>query len=388
MSKIVPMVCQECKKNGAQISICRVRLVQFTVFNERCPRELDLTLKKPETQVLTVTYKTEWYDDLIRVIRQRMEGYELETIRLKHFIGVKLLEYRKYFGKPEYGSKTIAHLANDIGYSKADLYNCIQFAREYPDLDMFMSKFSNVLENFTWHVIVNEVLGRRKDRKEEFKPKVFNVWSFPVCDPRFGVEGYPWRIPGQIVQNVLYYFTKSKREKIVDPMAGSGTTWDVCKHMGYENCLCYDIEAEAINKLRKKHGKEACVRFNDIREGLPEEAKNADLIFLDPNYYNMLSDQFKNVEDFLSFLEETAKVCYDSVKPGGRVVILMADNTKGEFIYLRGKTYKIFSQLFGEPITVISVPFATEQASQKEMLNARDARKLLGRDRTLFVFKK
>jgi len=221
-----------------------------------------------------------------------------------------------------------------------------------------------------------------------FKPKVFNIWNFPNCDSRYGVEGYPGRIPGQIVQNVLYFFSNSETDKIVDPMAGSGTTWDVCKDLGYKNCLCYDINAKKINELRKNHGKELCVRYNDIQNGLPEEAKDADLIFLDPYYYNTIPNQFENLEDFYKFTEHIAKVSYEAVKKGGIVTLLMCDMTKGHFIYLRGLSYDIFKKFFGEPIAVISVPFATEQANKKEILNARDSKKLLGRDRTLFVFRK
>lgn len=37
--------------------------------------------------------------------------------------------------------------------------------------------------------------------------KIFNVWNFPRCDDRFGID-YPGRIPGQIIEHLLYYFTE------------------------------------------------------------------------------------------------------------------------------------------------------------------------------------
>jgi DNA modification methylase len=57
--------------------------------------------------------------------------------------------------------------------------------------------------------------------------QLFNVWNFPNRDKRYGLD-FKGAIPGQIVENVLYYFTEPF-DVVVDPMAGGGTTIDVCK---------------------------------------------------------------------------------------------------------------------------------------------------------------
>ena len=221
-----------------------------------------------------------------------------------------------------------------------------------------------------------------------FQANPFNIWGFSNCDERFGFEGYRGRVPGQIVQNCLYFFAPSKDAKIVDPMAGSGTTFDVCKQMGYANCLCYDINSEEINQQRIKKGKEQYVDFNDVREGLPKVAHDADFIFLDPYYYDMVTD-FQSLEEFKSFIFVLAEKSMEALNNNGRVAILMADLTRDKvFIYLRAITYDIFKQCFGEPLAVVSVPMTTNQASGQEVNSAREKRKLLGRDRTLFVFRK
>jgi hypothetical protein len=36
----------------------------------------------------------------------------------------------------------------------------------------------------------------------------YNVWSFGQCDTRYGLKGFPGRIPGQIIENLLYYYTE------------------------------------------------------------------------------------------------------------------------------------------------------------------------------------
>ena len=56
--------------------------------------------------------------------------------------------------------------------------------------------------------------------------QTFNLWNFQNNDPRYGVD-YPGRIPGQIIENVLYYYTQPF-EMVIDPFGG-GTTLDVCK---------------------------------------------------------------------------------------------------------------------------------------------------------------
>jgi len=263
---------------------------------------------------------------------------------------------------------------------------------------MFMSKFSNVLENFTWHVIVNEVLGRRKDRKEEFKPKVFNVWSFSKCDPKFGIEGYPGRIPGQIVQNVLYYFTSSKDALIVDPMAGSGTTWDVCKFMGYPNCLCYDIQSEEINKLRMKYGKEPCIKFNDILQGLPEESSNSDLILLDPPYYNLLEEDYpkneftESFDGFLKAMKTSFKHCFECVKNEGILALIMKpqelETLAGSWRDTTFELVKITESIGFTEIKRICAPLSTEQFQPYHVESAKKEKRILNTLRDIVIFRK
>jgi DNA modification methylase len=98
--------------------------------------------------------------------------------------------------------------------------------------------------------------------------QIYNVWNFPKCDPRYGLD-YPGRIPGQIVENILYYYTEPF-DIVVDPMAGGGTTVDVCKAM-FRRYQAYDI-----NPIREE------IKKHDIRQGFPQRAKGCKLIFLDP----------------------------------------------------------------------------------------------------------
>ncbi|MBI5583654.1 MAG: hypothetical protein HY892_07500, partial [Deltaproteobacteria bacterium] len=92
--------------------------------------------------------------------------------------------------------------------------------------------------------------------------KLTTSWNFNSCDPRFGFQ-YPGRIPGQVVLNTLYYFTEPKG-LVVDPFGGSGTTLDVCRHLG-RRCRIYDLKPARDDIIR-----------HDISQGFPRAAKGCD----------------------------------------------------------------------------------------------------------------
>jgi len=106
---------------------------------------------------------------------------------------------------------------------------------------------------------ISEIIGKFKIEKTEHPPvpeslQLYNVWCFPRRDPRYGLD-FEGAIPGQIVENVLYYYTEPF-QVVVDPMAGGGTTIDVCKAM-YRRYLAYDLKPRRDD-----------IRQHDIREGL------------------------------------------------------------------------------------------------------------------------
>lgn len=71
------------------------------------------------------------------------------------------------------------------------------------------------------------------------------------------------------MQRVLYLYTK-EGDLVVDPMAGGGTTKDVCRVMK-RNCLAYDINPSRDDIIH-----------HDITEGYLEEAEGCNLVFIDP----------------------------------------------------------------------------------------------------------
>ena len=224
---------------------------------------------------------------------------------------------------------------------------------------------------------ISELVQKLKNEFLYYAPdslQLFNVWYFPNRDKQYGLD-FKGAIPGQIVENVLYYFTEPF-DVVVDPMAGGGTTIDVCK------ALKRRYRAYDINPMREDIAK------HDITQGFPKECNNCDLIFLDPPYFNMVFDTFKDVNRFYGFVEKLVKDCFSTVKPGGIVALLMQDMTEKGNYCLSGECYRIFRQVGFETIAHISCPLTTQQWIGRDINWAKENKIMLGRNRDLYVFRR
>jgi hypothetical protein len=120
----------------------------------------------------------------------------------------------------------------------------------------------------------------------------------------------------------LHYYT-TPGALVVDPMAGGGTTLDVCNSMG-RRCLAYDL-----TPVRPEIGK------HDVRNGFPQETSGCDLIFCDPPYHTMLARRYGEggvdavpLTSWIGFLERLAGSALAALRPGGFVALLLANQTE------------------------------------------------------------
>ncbi len=151
----------------------------------------------------------------------------------------------------------------------------------------------------TIHAVYKDL--RRRDRfSADFRPTPYDVWRFRH-DGAFGIP-HPGAIPPGIVAHTLYYFSPSDG-LVIDPMAGGGTTVDVCQSMG-RRCLAYDL-----------HPARPDIQHHDIRDGFPAAARGCDLIFCDPPYHTMLAKQYERdgiatapLSKWLLFLQQFARM--------------------------------------------------------------------------------
>jgi hypothetical protein len=227
---------------------------------------------------------------------------------------------------------------------------------------------------------------RRRDRfSADFRPNPYDVWSFRH-DPAFGVP-HPGAIPAGIVAHALYYFSPPGG-LVVDPMAGGGTTLDVCRAMG-RRCLAYDL-----------HPVRPEIAPNDIRAGLPAETTGCDLIFCDPPYHTMRARHYgaagigeEPLAHWIAFLQDFSRIAFSQLRPGGHVALLLANQTEKDlpigFGYL-DHAFLGYSALTAAgflPVRRISCPLSGGYLPQ-HVRRARTEGRLLGLVRDLLVMRK
>ena len=162
---------------------------------------------------------------------------------------------------------------------------------------------------------------RRRDRfASDFRPTPYDVWPFRH-DRAFGIP-HPGSIPPALVAHALHYYTPPGA-LVVDPMAGGGTTLDVCQSMG-RRCLAYDL-----------HPTRPEIQPHDIRLGFPPVAIGCDLIFCDPPYHTMLARHYAcdsiavaPLTGWIAFLHELARHAFATLRPGGYLALLLAAQTE------------------------------------------------------------
>jgi len=110
--------------------------------------------------VCRLKYPLEWFDELVENIRAIWIKSEIE----KHWaIGDLILKNRLKFKKPEYGNKTIAHLAIETGISKSTLYDCIKLRRRYPSIEAVYNEIPPG-GKLTWRNIRDSLRKQRRRR--------------------------------------------------------------------------------------------------------------------------------------------------------------------------------------------------------------------------------
>jgi hypothetical protein len=227
---------------------------------------------------------------------------------------------------------------------------------------------------------------RRRDKfTTGFRPTPYDVWSFRH-DRAYGVP-HPGSIPAGIVAHALHYFTQPG-DLVVDPMAGGGTTLDVCEAMG-RRCLAYDLDPvrDGIAKA-------------DVRSGMQPETSGCALVFLDPPYHTMLSAAYarfgveaETFPGWTRFLETLARFSFAALRPGGHVAMLVANQTEKDLPAGLGyidHAFLGYQALIGAgflPQRRISCPMDGAYLPQ-QVRRAREDGRMLGQVRDLLVMRK
>ncbi|MEW6102837.1 MAG: DNA methyltransferase [bacterium] len=202
--------------------------------------------------------------------------------------------------------------------------------------------------NFDWEKVIIT-------KEEEEKPRLESttLWDYPTQSygkTRKGDNKYPGVTPAFIIYNMIKRYTRAG-DLVVDPMAGSGTTLDVCKEEG-RRCIAYDIAPTRPDIIQ-----------NDSRS-IPLQDNIVDMIFIDSPYgdnvrYNENPLDIGKIsaekEEFYNELEKVMKECLRILKTGKVLGWLIGDQwVKKRFTPVGLKIFERLCKYF-EPLDIICV---------------------------------
>ncbi|MFN7065378.1 MAG: DNA methyltransferase [Aquificaceae bacterium] len=188
-----------------------------------------------------------------------------------------------------------------------------------------------------------------------YRPPLFptTLWDFPTQsygDTPKGNNKYPGVTPAFIIYNLLWRYTNIG-DLVCDPMAGSGTTIDVCKEEK-RRVIAFDIVSTRKDIIQA-----------DARN-LPLKDNSVDMIFIDSPYgdnikYNEHTKNIGNLpatsEEFFDELEKVIKECYRVLKDGKILAWLIGDQwAKGVFVPVGFKIYERLIKYF-EPMDIVCI---------------------------------
>lgn len=216
-----------------------------------------------------------------------------------------------------------------------------------------------------------------------------NLWMFTTCDPEFGEKKYPGRMPGQIIENLVWYYTKPF-DVVYDPMAGSGTTLDVCRKM-YRRVVGFDL-----NPIVSKG-----IKQNNVMNGFPKlKIKDKPmLIVLDPPYAIQKQGEYTehdtdlsnmSIERFYDAIGHIADECIKLLHDEGIVAFIISSlKTDGHVEDLGIQCRNIFVEHGFDIIERVCVPYNNaESMTGYWIANAKKNKWMLRAYRDLLIMKR
>ncbi|MDQ4101246.1 MAG: methyltransferase domain-containing protein, partial [Thermoproteota archaeon] len=149
------------------------------------------------------------------------------------------------------------------------------------------------------------------------------LWDYPRQNYgklQKGNNKYAGVTPAYVIYNMIKRYTEYG-DLVLDPMAGSGTTIDVCKEEG-RRCIAYDIFPTRSD-----------ISQNDARN-IPLADASVDMIFVDSPYGDNINynDHRGNIghisaetDEFYKELDKVMAECYRVLKPGRVLGWLIGD---------------------------------------------------------------
>ncbi|MCX7909875.1 MAG: DNA methyltransferase [Ignavibacteria bacterium] len=190
---------------------------------------------------------------------------------------------------------------------------------------------------------------------ELYRPQISSttLWDFPIQsygDVAKGNNKYPGVTPAFIIYNLIWRYTEPG-DLVCDPMAGSGTTIDVCKEER-RRVVAFDIVPTREDIIQA-----------DARN-LPLQDNSVDMVFIDSPYgdnikYNNHPENIGNLpatsDKFFEELEKVMVECKRILKEEKILAWLIGDQwAKGIFVPVGFKVYDLLTKYF-VPVDVVCV---------------------------------
>lgn len=191
-------------------------------------------------------------------------------------------------------------------------------------------------------------------KKPPLSLQTTTLWDYPsqhYGKKEQGSKEYIGATPSYIIWNVLQRYTREK-DIVLDPMCGSGTTFDVCADLN-RTCLAYDLVPSRAEILQ-----------SDARH-LPLKNSTVDFIFIDPPYSTHVdySDHIRCIGkldahsgEYYPEMNKVLKECARVLKPQKHFALYVSDSfVKGKGLEAIG--FKLFAQMleFFTPVDIICV---------------------------------
>jgi len=186
------------------------------------------------------------------------------------------------------------------------------------------------------------LLKSLKKRSEDERPRLASttLWDYPKqsygSTPK-GSNKYAGVTPAFVIYNMVRRYTEPG-DLVLDPMAGSGTTIDVCKEEG-RKAVAFDISPTRPD-----------IKQNDARR-IPLGDSSVDMIFIDSPYGDNIdyNDKAGNIgklsaesEEFYAALDQVIVECHRVLKPGKVIGWLIGDQ------WVRKKFTPVGFRIYGQ----------------------------------------
>ncbi len=215
-----------------------------------------------------------------------------------------------------------------------------------------------------------------------FEPEIYAIWNFGKATNKTKVFG---SIPPEIIDNLLYYYTKPF-DVVFDPFGGGGSTIDKCIERKRRYYVSDLTPIPARNDIRQ----------HDVVSGLPGNLPVPDLVFLDPPYWQQAKGKYSDKEtdlgncsldDFLDGIGNIARDIKRKWNGHSGVLALIIGPCKQD-----GKNYDLpflcYQRIakYLNPLIRIQAPYSTQIHGGNYVKMAKEKKELLYLSRDLMVF--